>query len=101
MYFLLSARKRIATTLAPKQLEGYITRSVLVFGGMKISSMVYLSTEALKCLCGGAESYSTAIFPVVVISAMLGMILIYRLAILRVATTSISIVDIGAFVGLF
>ena len=96
-YFILKARKRIARTLTPSQLQDFVVGSVLVYGGMKLSGLLYLSAQGLKCVGGAAQSCTATTFPVLSISFMIVLILIYRLAILPLTTTTPSGSQIGAF----
>ena len=96
-YFVLQACKKVARTLTPAQLQDFVVGSVLVYGSMKLSSLLYLTAQGLKCVGGGGVNCQATTFPVFSISAMILLILLFRLAILPSTTTSPSGSQIGAF----
>ena len=96
-YFVFQVRKKIGRTLSPKQLQDYVVGSVLIYGGvMKLSGLVYLTAQGLKCLGGGAETCTAITYPVVSISLMIITILFYRLAILPLSTTTTTGSQLGS-----
>ena len=95
-YFLLQARKRLARSMTPKQLQDYVVGSVLIYGGMKLSGLVYLTAQGYECLQADAGSCLATTFPVLSISLMILMVLVYRLAILPLVTAPINRSQVGS-----
>ena len=96
-FFLLQARKRIARSLTPSQLQDFVVNSVLIYGGMKLSGLLYLTAQGYKCLEGDAKYCSATTLPVMSISIMIGMILVYRLAISPLTTAPTTRSQVGSF----
>ena len=96
-YFLLQARKRIARSLTPNQLQDFVVGSVLIYGGMKLSGLLYLTAQGYKCLQEDVKYCSATTVPVMSISFMICMILVYRLAILPLATAATTRSQVGSF----
>jgi len=94
---LLQARKRIARSLTPNQLQDFVVGSVLIYGGMKLSGLLYLTAQGYKCLQEDVKDCSATTFPVMSISIMIFMILVYRLAILPLATAPTTRSQVGSF----
>ena len=99
-YFLLQARKRIARSLSPKQLQDYVVGSVLIYGILKLAGLLYLTAQGFKCFQGGAESCSATTYPIVSISFMMFVILLYKLAIFPLTTTITSCPQLGALLNI-
>ena len=94
--FLLQARKRLARSLSPKQMEDFVVGSVLIYGSMKLFTLVYLTAQGYKCLGGGANYCTATTLPVLSISFMIFIVLIYRLAILPLTTAPITRSQVGS-----
>ena len=99
-YFILQARKRIARTLTPKQLQDFVVGSVLIYGILKLAGLLYLTAQGYKCLAGGAESCAATTYPVLSISLMMFVIILYKLAIAPLTTTITSGPQVGALINI-
>ena len=96
-FFLLQARKRTARSLTPNQLQDFVVGSVLIYGGMKLSGLLYLTAQGYKFLQEDAGGCSATTVPVLSISFMILMVLVYRLAILPLATAPTTRSQVGSF----